>query len=301
LVLDDMSAGCRANLPEDAEVIEASVLDRRALASLFNGNCFDWVFHLAASFANSASVEDPDHDLAVNALGTLRLAEQIVSARQAARVKALVYTSTSCVYCNCRGAVSETAPTNPGTPYAASKLLGEHYLQYVSRAHGLPLVVLRLFNVYGPGEYPTPQRGVITRFIRAALSCEPLVITGSGSETRDFTFVDDAVTAILAAAARSSEVPQTYNVGTGRRTRIKDVAHAIVRLTGSSSRVVYEPRRAWDVVAHRQADISRAQRGLGFRATTLLQEGLPETVGWLYSVLRSADMTTPVVAGAGKW
>jgi UDP-glucose 4-epimerase len=293
VVVDDLSTGYRENVPADVAFVKASILDRPTMRTVLSDFPFDWIFHLAASFANEASVDNPSHDLAVNGLGTLVVGQQASEFLRYGHLKKLVYVSTSCVYGARRGMLSEAHPTHPATPYAASKLLGEHYLAYFARAHGLPVVVLRLFNCFGPGEYPAARRGVISKFIACALSGQPLVITGTGRESRDFTYVHDAVTALMMAAQSRRKDTRIYNIGTGRATSILELAEAILALTHSGSLLRYKAPRAWDCVVHRQADVGRAKSELGFRASTSLNDGLAKTADWLQSRIVSVTASAP--------
>src|SRR6266508_647872 len=229
IVLDDLSASSAASIPADADFIRGSILSPATLEQAFRSEV-DVVFHLAASFANQASVDDPEHDLRVNGFGTLRVAQRALGLNARRRTPRLVYASSSCVYGSAASPIGEDAQVRPQTPYAASKLIGEHYLQYLSRLAGLPVVILRFFNSYGPGDSPGPYRGVVPNFVRCALRGEPLTITGTGAETRDLTYVDDTVDALLRAAFEPRAVGRTYNIGTGMSTTIAELAAAIITL-----------------------------------------------------------------------
>ena len=280
-VIDDYSSEGPHHLPAGTEVFRVDISDGGALAGVIEGVRPDWIFHLAASFANELSIDDPRRDLTVNGLGTLLLVQHAALSAHRKLLKRVIYTSTSCVYGSCSQPISESAAISPTTPYAASKFLGESYLAYFCRSHGVPAVTLRLFNCYGPGEYPLRRRGVVPRFIAAALAGTPLVVTGTGRETRDFTYVEDVVDAMLAAAIQPTAVGKTYNVGTGNATSIAQLAEMIITTTRSESRIEYSKRRSWDHIPHRCADIQLAARDLGFRGSTPLGEGLAATIEWL--------------------
>jgi UDP-glucose 4-epimerase len=178
--------------------------------------------------------------------------------------------------------VEEATPLMPYTPYAVSKLASEHYARFFCRYHGLAVVILRYFNCYGPGEHPGAHRGVVARFMDAALRDEPLVITGSGMETRQFLYVDDAVRATMAAMdAGEAASGMAINVASGRDSAIMDLARMVVEVTGSRSRVVHAPARGWDLVKNRHASTVRAEKRLGFKATIGLEEGLRRTAQWM--------------------
>ncbi len=277
VVVDNLSEGRRENVPDSATFVQQDLRDADAVESLFKAYRFDTVYHLAAHFANQKSVEDPQMDLAVNGQVTLRLLEFA----QKYGVRKFVYSSSSCIYGALDIAMVESLPPRPETPYGISKLLGEYYVQYFHDYYGMDTTVVRYFNVFGPGEYPGPYRNVVPKFFQAALSGQPLRITGTGAETRDFTYVDDAVDATLLAAEKSSG--QIFNVGNGQSTSIHTLAESINALTSNPSPIQYVPRRDWDHIAHRKADVSKL-RALGFRPATSIADGLEKTHQWLKSV-----------------
>ena len=277
IVLDDLSSGSRDNLAQiGADLVFGSVTDDAALEQVFARRP-TVVVHLAAFFANQNSVEHPERDLSVNGLGTLKVLER----SRAAGIRRFVYASSSSIYADASGALREDSPHESfSTPYAVSKRLGEQYTNFFHAHHGLPTVVLRLFNSYGPGEVPGRYRNVIPNFLFRALTRKPLVITGTGEETRDFTYVDDVARAFLAAIERDEAVGRTLNVGAGRETSIRDLVEKIRALVGKVV-VDYAPRRSWDRVSRRVADISAARQILGFEPRIGLDDGLTKTLAWL--------------------
>ena len=277
LVLDDLSSGFLDNLQGlPVTFRRASVADDAALRELFAERPA-LVFHLAARFANQRSIEDPRDDLSVNGLGTLKILQCALEVG----VERFVYTSSSSVYTDAPQPRSETAhDLSSQTPYAITKFLGEQYVRFFHRHYGLPAVALRLFNSYGPGEYPGLYRNVIPNFFYRALRGEPLIITGTGDETRDFTYVDDTITAILLAAARTEAVGKTFNVGTGTEVRIGELAELIREISGTNSTIAFHPRRRWDRVSRRRADITLISQTLGFQPAVDLRTGLKRTHDW---------------------
>ncbi len=276
-VLDDLSAGDLTRLDgiRDLRFIQGSILDDQGLEEAFS-RPLDVVVHMAASFANQRSVDDPLHDLRTNAEGTLRVLRRSV----ASGVGLFVHASSSCVYGDAPGPLDEEAsPLRPYTPYAASKLAAENLVSFYCRHHSLPSVVLRYFNCYGPDEKAGTHRGVVARFVDAALRDQPLTITGSGEESRQFLFVDDAARATaLAVEAGSRLSGSVLNVASGRDTRVMDLARIIIRETGSLSDIETEPRRSWDLVARREASTRKALDLIGFQASTDLMDGIRRTV-----------------------
>ena len=279
VVLDDLSSGRVENLPDDPvlEFTLGSVTDPEALQEVFRRD-YAVVFHLAALFANQNSVEHPEADLIANGLGTLKVLEW----SRRAGVGRFLFASSSCVYGAKEGVLHEESSRGPHqTPYAMTKALGEDYVSFFYRYHGLPTVILRYFNSYGPGEYPGRYRNVIPNFIARAMAGESLVITGSGDETRDFTYVGDTVQATLAAAQAPDAVGHAINVGTGKEVTIRELAERINGLVGNSGGIVYAPQRKWDHVRRRVASVEKAQRLLGYTPTVDLEEGLELTWRWL--------------------
>lgn len=277
VVVDDLSSGVEENLPLGVEVIIGDILDPCILDRAFRDRTH-LVFHFAALFANQNSVDHPEQDLQVNGLGTLRMLER---ARHA-HVERFVYASSSCVYGPRSGACNEDdVDFHPETPYAFTKLLGEQYTYFFHRTYGLPTVVIRYFNVYGPGERPGPYRNVIPNFFARAQDGQSLVITGDGTETRDFTFVTDAVAGTLAAAACAVANGHVYNIGSGVETQIVSLAEEINRVTGNMGGIDFQRRRYWDGVQRRSASIEKAASAFGYKPKVLLRQGLEETWRWL--------------------
>lgn len=276
VVVDDLSSGHSRNVPDAATFVSGSITDPTVIEEAFE-IVPEYVFHLAALFANQNSVEHPEQDLIVNGLGSLRVLE----ACNSRGVRKVIFNSSSCVYGNKEIMTEEDRNFDLDTPYAVTKLLGEHYCAYWARQHGLNTLSVRLFNSYGPGEFPGRYRNVIPNFIKLALDGKPLPITGSGEETRDFTYVGDIVRGLVLALDADTAPGDVINLGSGRQTRIIDVAEQINRLTGNTAGVQYLPRRSWDHVAHRVADIRKAAAILGYQPAVDLDEGLGIAVNWM--------------------
>jgi UDP-glucose 4-epimerase len=232
---------------------------------------FDRVYHLAASFANELSTEFPAVDVRTNAEGTLN----VVTFAKRAGCGLFVYTGSSSSYGDAPVPMSEDGPMRPHTPYALSKQMGELYV----RGSGLPFVVFRLFNVYGPGEPPGKYRNAIPNMFHALdAPSHRLPIYGEDA-TRDFTYVDDAVRFLVEAEHAQGEV---VNLGTGTETPVVRLAGAILALRKRpADHLVLEPPRAWDRVVHRRADVARLRRLYGSVPETRLEDGLARTHAWL--------------------
>ncbi len=277
VVVDDLSSGYAWLLPEDhrMRLVAADVCDLPGLGLDVHRPL---VFHLAAFFANQNSVEHPREDLHTNGLGTLTT---LLWARQLT-ARRLVYASAGCSIAGhgTEGPIHEDMPVilHLDTPYQITKALGEFYCNYFGDA--LETVRCRFFNSYGPGEVPGPYRNIIPNFIWRALHGTPLVITGSGEETRDFIYVDDLVDGLVRAAGTPGAVGQAINLGTGVQARILDLAEMIIKGCKSRSRIEFAPRRPWDRSLHREANIGRAKEILGFSPTVSLYDGIGRTVEW---------------------
>ena len=283
VVLDDLSSGSIESIcsvESQIHFIKADIAHLEAWQALLPERV-DLVFHLAAFFANQNSVEFPERDLATNGMGTLNLCRWASDSR----VGRLVFASSSCVYGAAGGKISENEGLDPHTPYAMTKVLGEQYVDFHRRHCGLDTVVLRYFNSYGPGEFPGLYRNVIPNFIDKARNKEVLPLTGNGRETRDFTYVGDTVCGTLLAGMVSAASGGTFNIGTGRETSIGDLADIINEMTDNEAGCQHHPRREWDRINSRCADIGRARQILGYESSTSLQEGIDRTYAWAERVI----------------
>lgn len=272
-VLDDGSSGRLDLVSRRARLVRGDVADERLLARVLR-TPFQEIYHLAAFFANQNSVDHPVRDFRTNALGTVLLLDAAARMRG---LRALVFASTSSL----TGDLEEGLVDGFSTPYMASKYAGELYGRWYRAARGVPLRVLRYYNCYGPGEFPGRYRNVVINFIDLALRGLPLPVTGTGRETRDFTFVDDIVRGtLLVARSRRVDPRRVYALGTGKETRIIDLARTINRLVGSAAGLERRPQRGWDRTRRRRADWSLARRHAGYRPTVDLETGLERTIAW---------------------
>jgi len=284
LVLDNFATGRRENLARAPEwaaagggryrLLEGDIRDEATVKRAIAGR--EVVLHQAAIPSVARSVEDPMTSHTVNVDGTLTL---LLAARDAG-VRRFVMASSSSLY-----GESETLPKvetmapDPISPYGLDKLAGETYCRLFTRLYGLPTVSLRYFNVFGPRQNPRSEyAAVVPRFIEAALKGEQPTIYGDGQQTRDFTFVENVVAAnLLSAEAAEEACGQAYNVACGERISLLDLAAAINRLTGSQVGPRHAPPRAGDI-RHSLADISKAERALGYRPAVDLEAGLARTI-----------------------
>lgn len=277
-VLDNLITGRRANLAHLAgriEFIEASITDEAATRQAAEG--VSVIFHEAAIPSVPHSVKEPqlNHDANVN--GTFNV---LMAARDAG-VKRVVYAASSSAYGETEELPKrETMLPAPLSPYAAAKLVGEYYCQVFTRVYGLDTVALRYFNVFGPRQDPTsPYSGVISKFVTSLLSGEAPVIFGDGEQSRDFTYIDNVVDANLRAAEAPAAAGEVMNVAIGERITLNQLLAELQQIIGTNLKANYAETRAGDV-RHSLADISKAQRLLGYTPQVGLAEGLQRTVAW---------------------
>ncbi len=275
-VLDDLSTGSRANLEEDPrlELVTADIRDLSACGDACRG--VDVVFHLAALGSVPRSIERPADSFDVNVRGT---ANVFTAARDAGIVR-VVYASSSSVYGDSDETVKREGEEGaPLSPYAASKAMDEGLAAVFARCYALQPVGLRFFNVYGPRQDPNgPYAAVVPRFFAALLAGSPATIYGDGEQSRDFTYVGDAVAALLAAAvAPPAACGRAYNVGAGHSTTVRELERQIRGLLGGGPEPVLLPARLGDV-RHSLAATDAARAMLGFTPAITLAAGLEATL-----------------------
>jgi UDP-glucose 4-epimerase len=274
-VFDDLSSGRRERVNEGVQLVEGDVRDAPALEDAF-GSGPEVCFHLAAQADVRVSVEQPDFDLEVNALGTVRVLE--AAARQGTQV---VFASTGgAIYGECKEPAREDSPRRPLSPYGASKLAAEEYLAVYNQLHDSSHVSLRYGNVYGPRQDPHGEAGVVAIFLGRLARGEGLRVYGDGHQTRDYVYVEDVVAATLAAQGRSG----VFNVGTGIETSVLELADACERVAGIDVGLAFEPPRAGEL-GRSVLNPALAERELGFRAQASLEQGLEAT--WKF--IRAAE------------
>jgi len=280
LVLDDLSSAERWNVPSLPNVlfIQGSILDEVELKRMFFEGP-EIVYHLAALFANQNSIDHPETDLLVNGLGTLKLLQY----SQLAGVKRFIYASSGCSIYGSSAPLpltEEFMSLHLSSPYQITKMLGELYGNFFQHHYDLPVVKARFFNSYGPGEVPGQYRNVIPNFIYWALQGQPLPITGTGDETRDFTFVGDIVDGLLRAGYFDAAIGQEFNLASGKETRIIDLAQMINAQVGNGAGISFTARRKWDTKPRLLAAVDRAQQLIGYQPHTSFEAGLKQTIAW---------------------
>lgn len=276
-VIDDLSTGNQANLDgTDAELVTGSILDHAALKTATRG-C-DYVFHHAAMVSVPESVGDPDGCLQANIVGTQRVLE----AARDAGAKRVTIASSAAVYGDEPSLPSkETDPTDCRSPYAAGKASGETLARAFSHCYGLSTVSLRYFNIFGPRQDPkSAYAAVISAFADRLIRGVTPTVNGDGSQTRDFTPVDNVVHANLLAATHPDDHKGTVcNVGTGRSISLLDLLASMGDALGTGVEPAFGPPRAGDVM-HSRADISRSKAAIGYEPIRSFEDGIAETIAW---------------------
>jgi len=290
VVLDDLSSGKEDNLSEirnKITLIKGSITDIEVVRKAMHEA--EFVIHLAARTSVPKSVKDPIETNRVNIDGTLNV---LVAARDA-RVKRIVFAASSSAYGETPTLPKvEKMEPQPISPYGVTKYVGELYAQTFGRCYGLENVSLRYFNIFGPRQEPTsPYSGVLAKFCTAFLEETQPVIFGDGEQTRDFTYVDNAVQANLLACEAPNVSGKVFNIGVGGRSSLNQTVTLLSNISGKKLEPKYEPARDGDI-RDSQADISQAREFLGYEPSVAFDEGLRRTFEW-YRVTQEKARATP--------
>ena len=278
VVLDDLSAGKEENLADvrsKITFVKGSVTDIEAVQKAIHQA--EYVIHLAARTSVPRSVKDPLETNHINVEGTLNV---LLAARDN-KIKRLVFAASSSAYGETPTLPkTEAMEPRPISPYGVAKYAGELYASVFGRCYGLETVCLRYFNIFGPRQDPdSPYSGVLSRFAAAFLAEEPPVVFGDGEQTRDFTYVDNAVQANLLACEAAGAAGHVFNVGTGTRVSLNQTLELLRRIAGKRLQSRHEPPREGDI-RDSQADISKAKQVLGYEPGVSFEEGLERTYAW---------------------
>lgn len=289
VVLDNFSTGRRENLKGvPVELIEGDIRDFSTLAKAVKG--VDVVFHEAALCSVARSIEDPLSTHEVNITGTLKVLE----ASRRAGVKRVVFASSSSVYGDADALVKhENLPTVPLSPYAVSKLTGEYYCRLYTELFGLETVALRYFNVFGPRQHPdSDYAAVIPKFLMAIRKGRRPQIYGDGSQTRDFTYVDNVVMANIAAASSAAAAGSVMNVACGERWSLLELIGELESILHCNIVPEFRAQRAGDI-KHSLAGIEKAEKLLGYVPAVRFDEGVRKTVAWFFAADQNALAVKP--------
>ena len=273
VVFDDFSSGRMENLgklkdSDSLRVVKGDVRDRKAVDDAVEG--VEAVVHLAAFVDSAGSVMKPLETNDINVNGTLNVLDACVKEG----VKRFVFASSAGVYGDGDPLpLREEYDLRPASPYAVSKVSGEHYCRVFGECYALRSMVLRFFNVYGPGQGLNQYAGVITKFVNSGLRGETLTVYGDGTQTRDFINVADVVDAFEKALVYESSKTEVFNVCTGKPVSINDLASTICRVLGKDLDVLHDDPRAGDI-EHSYGHPDKARKDLGFEAHVGLEEGL---------------------------
>ena len=275
-VVDNFATGYQHNLRQGVEFVNGDLSDAAVAAGAVDG--MDYVVHQAAIPSVPRSVDQPVESHRANVDATLNL----LMASRDAGVKRLVFAGSSSVYGDTAVLPkTEAMPTNPLSPYALQKLMGEMYGQMFTRLYGLETVTTRYFNVFGPRQDPSsPYSGVISLFIKALHEKKQPVIYGDGGQTRDFTYVANVVDGVIRAVETPGVGGHVFNVATNSRISLNQLLDTLKKIFGSDVQPIYREARAGDV-RDSQADITKAAQMLGYKPIVGLEDGLRETVKWL--------------------
>jgi nucleoside-diphosphate-sugar epimerase len=280
IILDNLSSAYEWNIPQSDNIhfINGDILDDEALKRAFKEKP-EYVFHLAAHFANQNSVDNPETDLMVNGIGTLK----VLQYSQILNVKRVVYSSSGCGVYGLDSKIpfeEHDVSINLHTPYQVTKLLGELYTNYYNNLYKLPIVNARFFNVFGPGEVPGKYRNVIPNFFYWAMNGKSLPITGDGSETRDWTYVEDIINGLLAMGIEENAIGEAINLGSSTEHRVVDMANLVNKITSNDAGVKYVERRNWDVKTRLLSSIDKARKILNYNPQTEFEDGLNNVHKW---------------------
>lgn len=300
IVLDNLVASPRWNVPSLPNVlfVEGDILDEVKLKRVFFERP-QIVFHLAAFFANQNSVDHPENDLLVNGMGTLRLMEYGVLQG----IERFVYASSGCsIYGHAAPLplTEDFMSMHLTTPYQITKMLGELYGNFFHHHYNLPVVKARFFNSYGPGEVPGQYRNVIPNFIYWAMKGLPLPITGTGEETRDFTWVGDITDGLLRAGVVPEAIGQEFNLASGREIQIRTLAERINAAVGNEAGIRYAEVRRWDTKKRLLASVDKARNLIGYAPDTQFEAGLDQTIAWFRDNWERIDHAAAFGPGASS-
>jgi UDP-N-acetylglucosamine/UDP-N-acetylgalactosamine 4-epimerase len=281
-VLDNLATGALKNIDEfkvnpDFDFIEGDIRDYETCLTACEG--IDYISHQAALGSVPRSINDPLTSNNVNITGTLN----IFTAAKEKKVKRIVYAASSSTYGDHPGLPKvENVIGNPLSPYAVTKYVNELYAKVYANLYGMQITGLRYFNIFGPKQNPQgPYAAVIPLFAQAVLDNKPPTINGDGNHSRDFTYVANAVQANILAmfTENASAVNQVYNIACGHQTSLNELFDQLKNFAGSSIQPIYGPERKGDV-RHSLADISKAQKLLGYEPLVSVKEGLQKTFDW---------------------
>ena len=283
IVLDNLSSykiKVNWNVPSLPNVlfVEGDVRDENILRRVFKEE-IDIVFHLAAYFANQKSVDYPLVSADVDISGLIKLLDY----SKIAKIEKFIYASSGCAIYGSYPRLplkEEFISMHLTTPYQINKMAGELYCNYYFHQYEIKIVKCRFFNSYGPGEVPGQYRNVIPNFIFWAMNNQPIPITGTGNETRDFTFVLDLVQGLIKGGYYEKAVGQEFNIASGKEIKIIELANMIIKKLDSKSNMVFKEKRKWDTKPRLLASIKKAIELIGYHPIIKFEDGIDLTIEW---------------------
>jgi UDP-glucose 4-epimerase len=294
-IIDDLSSGKRANLPDTARLHVVDIRSPEA-ARIVRDGAFDALIHLAAQMDVRRSVADPVFDAGVNIVGTLTLLEALRGSGRGPSTRIVFSSTGGAIYGDMATPPnSETTPKEPDSPYAIAKLSVEHYLAYYSRIHAFETVSVRFGNVYGPRQDPHGEAGVVAIFCGRILAGKPLTIFGDGKQTRDYVHVADVADAIFRVATgalppATSVNDRAFNIGTGEASTVLEVANTLLSTADSNVPIEFAPARTGEQM-HSWLAVDKARSQLGWVPRVSLSDGLADTFRWSAAgVARSPEL-----------
>jgi len=301
IVLDNLSSSFQWNVPSLPNVmfVRGDVTDDIDLKRVFNESP-EIVFHLAAFFANQNSVDYPEKDIATNGVGTLK----VLQYSTLTHVQRFIYASSGCSIYGSDAPLplkEDFISMNLSTPYQITKMLGELYCNFFYNYYSLPVVRARFFNSYGPGEVPGQYRNVIPNFIYWAAKGRSLPITGTGNETRDFTYVGDLIDGLLRAGFYKEAIGEKFNLASGKEIKIIKLANMINEMIGNKAGIKFVSKRKWDTKKRLLASVERAKELIGYKPKVSFQEGLKKTIEWFkekWGLIEKSASFTPGMSSA---
>lgn len=261
------------------------------------------VFHLAAFFANQNSVDYPETSAEVDVIGQIKLLEY----SRISKIDKFIYASSGCAIYGSYPELplkEEFVSMHLTTPYQINKMTGEMYCNFYHHHYGLPIVNCRFFNSYGPGEVPGQYRNVIPNFIYWAMNGIGLPITGTGEETRDFTYVLDLVQGLIKAGYYQNAIGENFNLASGKEVSIRDLAKMVNNATGNKAEIIFRERRKWDTKPRLLASIDKAQRLIGYEPLIGFEEGFQTNIEWFKDYSGKIDSLAdfpPGMSSAVRW
>ena len=304
IVLDNLSS-IKTNNPwniapmENIMFVEGDVRSDVDLKRVFKEN-INMVFHLAAFFANQNSVDYPEISADVDVIGHIRLLEY----SRLADIEKFIYASSGCAIYGSYGKLpleEDFISMHLTTPYQINKMTGEMYNNYYYHNYNLPIINCRFFNSYGPGEIPGQYRNVIPNFIYWAMKGKGLPITGTGEETRDFTYVLDLVQGLIKASYYEDAIGENFNLASGKEISIRDMADLVNKTTNNKTPIIFKPVRKWDTKKRLLASIKKAQKLIDYKPVGNFEEGFNENVKWFnenWSIIEELADFPPGISSA---